>query len=286
MRNIFLILTVVLACVYGCYVETDSDKSGPLFTAPVEVNPPNIKDSESTPIPSTVAPDPAINNETAQQGNKDLTGPKLLESTIDSGRVDPNTDVISLRFNENIIEIDIKLVDNSDVSLGWIPSIDTIIGRRIFLNRMNGNGRRLVSDRRYSIKGFVEDKHGNKTSIDIEFRAVKENRDRTPPALLTHSINHEARNVNINTDQFVFTFNEKIAGAEARLMRGDWQAGTNMKWTRFIDEKTVVLLKTTGKSFSLRNNETYTVVLSVRDASGNTSPGNNTVWIFRFTTQR
>ena len=286
MRNIFLILTAVLACIYGCSVETDSDKSEPLFTAPVEVNQPNTEDSESTPTPiqSTVDPEPAINNETAQQGNKDLTAPKLLESTVESGRVDPNTDVISLRFNENIIAIDIKLVDHSDVSMGWIPSIDTITGRRIFLTRFKGRG--FGSDRQYSIKGFVEDKNGNRRSIDIEFRTVRENRDRTPPSILTHSINHEARNVNINTDQFVFTFNEKIAGAEARLMRGDWQAGTDMKWTRFIDEKTVVLLKTTGKSFSLRNNETYTVVLSVRDASGNWSPGNNTVWIFRFTTQR
>lgn len=287
MRNIFLILTAVLACIYGCYLETDSDKSEPLFTAPVEINQPNTEDSESTPTPiqSTVEPEPAINNEVVQQDNKDLTAPKLLESTVDSGRVDPNTDVISLRFNQEITEIDIKLVDDSDVSMGWIPSIDTITGRRIFLTRING--RRLRSNSTHYIKGFVEDKNGNKTSIDIEFRAVEENRDRTPPVILTHSINHGAINVSINTDQFVFTFNENIDEAQAGLVRGgDWNTGTDMRWTRFIDKKTVVLLKTTGKSLSLRNGETYTVGLNVRDASGNWSPGNNTVWIFRFTTQR
>ena len=160
------------------------------------------------PIQSTVDLEPAINNEMVQQDNKDLTAPKLLESTVDSGRVDPNTDVISLRFNQEITEIDIKLVDHSDVSLGWIPSIDTITGRRLFLTRING--RRLTSgNRTYSIKGFVEDKNGNKTSIDIEFRTVEENRDRTPPVILTHSINHEARNVSINTDQFVFYFQRR-----------------------------------------------------------------------------
>lgn len=171
--------------------------------------------------------------------------------------------------------------------MGWIPSIDTITGRRIFLTRING--RRLKSDRTYYIKGFVEDKNGNKTSIDIEFRAVDENwenRDRTPPTLLTHSINHGASNVSINTDQFVFTFNENIDEAEVSLIRGeDWRTGTDMRWTRFIDKKTVVLIKTTGKSFSLRNGETYTVLVNARDASGNWSPGNNVVWIFRFTTQ-
>ena len=135
MRNIFLILTAVFACVYGCSTETDNGKSEPLFTAPVEINQPNTEASESTPTPiqSTVEPEPEINNE----NNKDLTAPKLLESTVDSGRVDPNTNVISLRFNEDIIEIDIKLVDDSDVSMEWIPSIDTITSRRIFLTRFN-----------------------------------------------------------------------------------------------------------------------------------------------------
>ena len=286
MRNIFLILTAVLACVYGCYVETDNDKSGPLFTAPVQINQPNTEDSESTPTPiqSTVEPEPAINNELVQHDNKDLTGPKLLESTVDSGRVDRNTDVISLRFNEDITEIDIKLVDNSDVSMRWIPSIDTITGRRIFLTKLKGRG--FGSDRQYYIKGFVADKNGNKTSIDIEFRTVEENRDRTPPVILTSSINHGARNVSPNIDQFVWTFNEEIDEAEVSLVRGNWNTGTDMRWTRFIDKKTVVLLKTTGKSFSLQNGQTYSIVLKARDASGNWTPVGNQVWVYEFTTQK
>lgn len=76
MRNIFLILTVVLACIYGCYVETDSDKSEPLFTAPVEINQPNTEDSES--MPTTVEIEPATNNEIVQQDNKDLTAPNYF----------------------------------------------------------------------------------------------------------------------------------------------------------------------------------------------------------------
>ena len=276
MRKLYSIF-LLLVCVIGCasYSDDENEIHG--------VFPSNsVTETESQ--TSAQVPTPPINNEMVQQDNKDLTPPKLVESTVDSGRVDPNTGVISLRFNQKITEIDIKLVDDSDVSMRWIPSIDTITGRRIFLTRING--RRLRSNSTHYIKGFVEDKNGNKTSIDIEFRAVEENIDRTPPAILTHSINHEARNVSINTDQFSFTFNENITEAEVSLIRGEnWRTGTDMRWTRFIDKKTVVLLKTTGKSLSLRNGETYTVLLSVRDASGNWSPGNNVVWIFRFTTQ-
>ena len=279
MRKLYAIF-LLLVCVIGCasYSDDENEIHG--------VFPSNsVTETESQ--TSAQVPTPPINNEMVQQDNKDLTAPKLVESTVDSGRVDPNTDVISLRFNQEITEIDIKLVDDSDVSMRWIPSIDTITGRRIFLTRING--RRLRSNSTHYIKGFVEDKNGNKTSIDIEFRAVdedRENRDRTPPSILTQSVNHGARNVSINTDQFVFTFSENIDEAEVRLVRGEnWQTGTDMRWTRFIDKKTVVLLKTTGKSLSLRNGETYTVVLSARDASGNWTPGNNRVWIIRFTTQ-
>ena len=279
MRNLYSIF-LLFVCVIGCasYSDDDDEIRGVFPSDSVK----ETEDSEST--PTTVGLEPAINNEMVQQDNKDLTAPKLLESTVDSGRVVPNTDVISLRFNQEITEVDIKLVDDSDVSMGWIPSIDTITGRRIFLTRING--KRLRSNSTHYIKGFVEDKNGNKTSIDIEFRAVEENIDRTPPSILTQSVNHEARNVSINTDQFVFTFSENITEAEVRLVRGEnWQTGTDMRWTRFIDKKTVVLLKTTGKGFRLRNGETYTIVLSARDASGNWTPGNNRVWIIRFTTQ-
>ena len=281
MRNLYSIFLLLFVCVIGCvsYSDDEDEIRGVFPSDSVK----EAEDSEST--PPTVELEPAINNEMVQQDNKDLTAPKLLESTVDSGRVDPNIDVISLRFNQEITEIDIKLVDDSDVSMGWIPSIDTITGRRIFLTRING--RRLRSNSTHSIKGFVEDKNGNKTSIDIEFRAVEENIDRTPPSILTQSVNHEARNVSINTDQFVFTFSENITEAEVRLVRGEnWQTGTDMRWTRFIDKKTVVLLKTTGKGFRLRNGETYTIVLSARDASGNWTPGNNRVWIIRFTTHK
>ena len=272
-----LCVCLLVLCVIGCSTDSTDDES--IFPVPPIIS---EEEQEVTPpgIPVEIVPPPV-----PQPIVKDLTAPKLLESTVDSGRVDPNTDVISLRFNEDIIEIDIKLVDSSDVSLRWIPSIDLITGRRIFLTRIDGRG--FGSDRKYYIKGFVEDKDGNKTSIDIEFRAVEENRDRTAPSILTHSINHEQRNVSINIDQFVFTFNEDIDEAEVSLIRGeDWKTGTDMRWTRFIDKKKVVLLKTTGKSLSLRNGETYTVVLSARDASGNWTPGNNRVWIFKFTTQK
>ena len=244
MRKLHYIF-LLLICVIGCasYGDDEEDEIRGIFPSDSVKE---TEDSESTP---PVEIEPAINNEMVQQDNKDLTAPKLLESTVDSGRVDPNTDAISLRFNQKITEIDIKLLDGSDVSMGWIPSIDTITGRRIFLTRING--RRLRSNSTHYIKGFVEDKNGNKTSIDIEFRAVEENRDRTPPVILTHSINHEARNVSINTDQFVFTFNENIAGAKASLIRGeDWRTGTDMRWTRFIDKKAVHLLKNNRQGHS------------------------------------
>ncbi|MCY4552643.1 MAG: Ig-like domain-containing protein [Candidatus Poribacteria bacterium] len=271
-----LCVCLLVLCVIGCSTDSTDDES--IFPVPPIIS---EEEQEVTPpgIPVEIVPPPV-----PQPIVKDLTAPKLLESTVDSGRVDPNTDVISLRFNEDIIEIDIKLVDNSDVSLRWIPSIDLITGRRIFLTRING--RVLGSDRKYYIKGFVEDKDGNKTSIDIEFRAVEENRDRIAPSILTSSVNHGASNVSINIDQFVFTFNEEIDEAELSLVRGEWNTGTDMRWTRFIDKKKVVLLKITGKSLSLRNNETYNLVLKARDESGNWTPAGNQVWVYEFTTQR
>ena len=271
-----LCVCLLVLCVTGCSTDSTDDES--IFPVPPIIS---EEEQEVTPpgIPVEIVPPPV-----PQPIVKDLTAPKLLESTVDSGRVDPNTDVISLRFNENIIEIDIKLVDDSDVSMRWIPSIDIITGRRIFLTRINGRG--FGSDRKYYIKGFVEDKDGNKTSIDIEFRAVEENRDRTPPSVLTSSVNHGARNVSINIDQFVFTFSEEIDEAELSLVRGDWNTGTDMRWTRFIDKKKVVLLKITGKSLSLRNSEAYTLGLRARDESGNWTPAGNAVWVYKFTTQK
>ena len=59
-----------------------------------------------------------------------------------------------------------------------------------------------------------------------------------------------------------------------------------MNWTRFIDEKRVVLVKITGKSLSLRNNQVYHIVLKASDESGNWTPGGNIVWLYNFTTQR
>ena len=271
-----LCVCLLVLCVIGCSTDSTDDES--IFPVPPIIS---EEEQEVTPpgIPVEIVPPPV-----PQPIVKDLTAPKLLESTVDSGRIDPNTDVISLRFNEDIIEIDIKLVDSSDVSLRWIPSIDLITGRRIFLTRIDGRG--FGSDRKYYIKGFVEDKDGNKTSIDIEFRAVEENRDRIAPSILTSSVNHGASNVSINIDQFVFTFNEEIDEAELSLVRGEWNTGTDMRWTRFIDKKKVVLLKITGKSLSLRNNETYNLVLKARDESGNWTPAGNQVWVYEFTTQR
>ena len=271
-----LCVCLLVLCVIGCSTDSTDDES--IFPVPPIIS---EEEQEVTPpgIPVEIVP-PAV----PQPIVKDLTAPKLLESTVDSGKVDPNTDVISLRFNENIVEIDIKLVDDSDVSLRWIPSIDIITGRRIFLTKINGRG--FGSDRKYYIKGFVEDKDGNKTSIDIEFRAVEENRDRTAPSILTSSVNHGESNVSIKIDQFVFTFSEDIDEAELSLVRGEWNTGTDMRWTRFIDKKKVVLLKITGKSLSLGNNQTYNLVLKARDESGNWTPAGNRVWVYEFTTQR
>ena len=264
---------LLACCVIGCTIE------------------PRENDAEESVVPTPTVPlvpqsDPVVPivDEPEPDSVFDIFGPKLVESNVDSGRVDPNTDVISLRFNEDIIEIDIKLVDSSDKSMEWIPSIDIITGRRIFLTKIDG--RRLGSDRRYYIKGFVEDKAGNKTSIDIEFRAVEENRDRTPPSILTSSIGHGAINISVNTDQIVFTFTEKIDKADATLVRGNWQTGPDMNWTRFIDEKKVVLVKITGKSLSLRKSQAYSIVLKASDASGNWTPGGNLVWVYEFTTQK
>lgn len=271
-----LCVCLLVLCVIGCSTDSRDDES--IFPVPPIIS---EEEQEVTPpgIPVEIVPPPV-----PQPVVKDLTAPKLLESTVDSGRVDPKTDVISLRFNEDIIEIDIKLVDSSDVSLRWIPSIDLITGRRIFLTRINGRG--FGSDRKYYIKGFVEDKNGNKTSIDIEFRAVEENRDRTPPSIRSASISHGSTNVSTNIDQITFTFSEDIEEAVAELIRGQWNTGTDMKWERFIDKNRVVLIKITGKSLSLRNNTKYAITLKARDESGNWTPAGNTIWLYEFTTQR
>ena len=288
-----LFIFLFLTCI-SCAMDTGENTPEPLFAIPTVIE---ETDTEAQSQPLVSQPNPVVpivdKPEDAKVPNRvfDILAPQLIESTIRNSKVDPNTDVISLRFNEDIAEIDIKLVDNSDVSMRWIPSIDIITGRRIFLTRVHGgdpkvSGRSLGSGRTYYIKGFVEDKVGNKKSIDIEFRAVDENRDRSAPVVLTASIWHGATNVSTNTDQIVFTFNEDIANAEARLVRGHWQTGTDMRWSRFIDKKEVVLVKITGKSLSLRNNSTYAIVLKASDASGNSTPPGNNVWVYEFTTQR
>jgi len=283
MKAWLLLLTAILICVFGC--STDSDNPETIFTVPVETNQ-NYSEkaqSVSTPIQSTVVT--ATNN---TENNKDFTGPKLLESTVQSGEIEPLTEVISLRFNENLAEVDVKLLDSKNSSMGWITSIDIITKRRVILSiTTQGIRRRISADRKYYVKGFVKDKHENKTSINIEFRAVEKNRDKWAPSVLSSSIRHKSTNVNINTDQIVFTFNENIKNAESKIVRGkNWNTGQDLKWDRFIDGKRVVLVKITGKSLSLKKSNTYTISIKASDDAGNWTPAPNRVWVYEFNTQR
>ena len=274
MRIVCSFLCLIFAI--GCYSYNDDDEDIRGVFENI-----NTQDKDST--PPIIEPATVVNNQPVQH-DEDTTGPQLVESTVESGRIEPKTDVISLRFNENISKIDIKLLNDRNNSLKWIPSIDTITNRRVILTRINGNV--IHSDNKYYIKGFVEDKNGNKTSIDIEFRAVEKNRDRFAPQILTSSIWHKATNVSINTDQIVFTFNEDIKNAEAKIVRGkNWNTGQDLKWDRFIDRERVVLVKITGKSLSLRKANTYTISIKASDASGNWTPADNRVWVYEFTTQ-
>jgi len=267
---------LLVCCVIGCTIE------------------PRENDAEESVVPTPTVPlvpqsDPVVPivDEPKPDRVFDIFGPKLVESNVDSGRVDPNTDVISLRFNEDIIEIDIKLVDSSDKSMEWIPSIDIITGRRIFLTKIDG--RTLGSDRRYYIKGFVEDKNGNKTSIDIEFRAVEDNKDVWFPNLISQSIRDGARNISIDTTVFQFEFNEIIGSTDTRLIIGEIKDGwitthVDMKWTALKQNKKVFLLKM-DDGLKLRSNREYIIMFSATDKSGNRFPNATDFRVIQFKTR-
>ena len=284
MRSISVFL-IVFIYICGCSVESDNDSSSPLFAAPVEED--SIKDEQVI----TTLVEPLIENEQVEvveqpvQNIEDVVAPKLLESTIEDGdeNIDSDLESISLRFNEEIAKSNIRLFSDDDISLRWIPSVNE---RRIFLNRLNGV--RLEPNNKYVIKGVVEDISKNQLSVSISFDTNREiqdiNKDRVAPSLISSTVRNGDVGIRIEIERFVFTFNEDIENADVSLFNNSSEI--DMNWVQFISGNRIILQKLPGEGSSLNHGESYTVRLRWSDAAGNWEPKDfNAIRVITFFTE-
>ena len=98
----------------------------------------------------------------------------------------------------------------------------------------------------------------------------KEPEDNRAPLFIRTTINHGDVGVDIDTDRFVFTFDENIGDAKARLI--DDKQNFDMKWEKFIVGKEITLLKFLD-GFPLQAETIYLIEISWADKAGNWDPG-------------
>lgn len=94
-------------------------------------------------------------------------------------------------------------------------------------------------------------------------------KDETPPRLVKTTIKHGDIGVDIDTDSFVFTFDEDIDGIRIKLR--EFKRFFDMKWTHFIRGKEVVFLQF-DEGFPLQAETVYEIRFSVVDKARNWSP--------------
>ena len=98
----------------------------------------------------------------------------------------------------------------------------------------------------------------------------KEPEDNRAPLFIRTTINHGDVDVGIDTDRFVFTFDENIGDAKVKL-RNDTR-NLDMKWETFIVGKEITLLRFL-EGWPLQGAEVYTIEISWADKAGNWDPG-------------
>lgn len=98
----------------------------------------------------------------------------------------------------------------------------------------------------------------------------KEPEDNRAPLFIRTTVNHGDVNVDIDTDRFVFTFDENIGDARVKL-RNDTR-NFDMEWEKFIVGKEITLLKFL-EGWPLQGGHVYTIEISWADKAGNWNPG-------------
>lgn len=104
--------------------------------------------------------------------------------------------------------------------------------------------------------------------IEEEPEAPKDN---THPKFVDSTVWHGDVGIALDTNQFIFTFDEDIEAAVIKLIDITQGKNTNMDWEHFIRGKQVVLLKVED-SFALRPGRAYTIEISVADEARNWHP--------------
>ena len=108
--------------------------------------------------------------------------------------------------------------------------------------------------------------------------AEKEPEDNRAPLFIRTTISHGDVNVDIDTDRFVFTFDENIGDAKARLI--DDKQNFDMKWEKFIIGKEITLLKFLD-GFPLQAETIYVIEISWADKASNWDPGGIITFVTR-----
>lgn len=99
----------------------------------------------------------------------------------------------------------------------------------------------------------------------------EEPQDDTHPKFVDSTVWHGDIGIALDTNQFIFTFDEDIETAVIRLIDITQGKRTDMDWEHFIRGKQVVLLKVED-SFALRPSRAYTIEISVADEARNWHP--------------
>lgn len=98
----------------------------------------------------------------------------------------------------------------------------------------------------------------------------KEPEDNRAPLFIRTTVNHGDVDVDIDTDRFIFTFDENIGDAKVKL-RNDTR-NLDMNWEKFIVGKEITLLRFL-EGRHLQGAEVYTIEISWADKAGNWDPG-------------
>lgn len=111
-----------------------------------------------------------------------------------------------------------------------------------------------------------------KEEVDQELaEEPEEPKDNTHPKFVDSTVWHGDVGIALETNQFIFTFDENIDSAIIRLIDITQGKRTNMEWEHFIRGKQVVLLKVED-SLELRPGRAYTIEISVADEERNWHP--------------
>ena len=102
-------------------------------------------------------------------------------------------------------------------------------------------------------------------------KVEEEPKDNIHPKFVDSTVWHGDVGIALDTNQFIFTFDENVDSAVIRLIDITQGERTNMEWEHFIRGKQVVLLKVED-SLELRPGRAYTIEISVADEAGNWHP--------------